>query len=130
MEIILLKKTLRIPLCNKACTICILGITNFPLAFSILGGDTVSALATGCRVVFKAHPGHMATTEIVANCIQKVVSKLNLPKGTFNMIFGARVGKDLVQYPLANSYPSCNLNLSELGDASNYKSLCNKACQM
>lgn len=78
----------------------VFGASNFPLAFSTLGGDTVSALAAGCPVVFKAHSGHMATAEIIASCIQKVISKLKLPKGTFNMIFGARVGKDLVQHPL------------------------------
>lgn len=80
--------------------VAVFGASNFPLAFSTAGGDTVSALAAGCPVVFKAHSGHMATAELVAQAIEKAVQICNMPSGTFNMIFGSRVGADLVEHPL------------------------------
>lgn len=49
--------------------VAVFGASNFPLAFSTAGGDTASALAAGCPVVFKAHSGHMATAELVADAI-------------------------------------------------------------
>ena len=51
--------------------VAVFGASNFPLAFSTAGGDTVAALAAGCPVVFKAHSGHMATAELVAEAIEK-----------------------------------------------------------
>ena len=51
--------------------VAVFGASNFPLAFSTAGGDTVAALAAGCSVVFKAHSGHMATAELVAEAIEK-----------------------------------------------------------
>ena len=80
--------------------VAVFGASNFPLAFSTAGGDTVAALAAGCPVVFKAHSGHMATAELVAEAIEKAVVKCGMPAGTFNMIFGGRIGADLVAHPL------------------------------
>ncbi|MGE8539651.1 MAG: aldehyde dehydrogenase (NADP(+)) [Acinetobacter sp.] len=80
--------------------VAVFGASNFPLAFSTAGGDTVSALAAGCPVVFKAHSGHMATAELVAQAIEKAIEICKMPSGTFNMIFGSRVGADLVAHPL------------------------------
>lgn len=79
--------------------VAVFGASNFPLAFSTAGGDTVAALAAGCPVVFKAHSGHMATADLVAQAIVKAIEVCQLPTGTFNMIFGARVGADLVAHP-------------------------------
>ena len=80
--------------------VAVFGASNFPLAFSTAGGDTVAALAAGCPVVFKAHSGHMATAELVAEAIEKAIVVCGMPSGTFNMIFGSRVGADLVKHPL------------------------------
>jgi 2,5-dioxopentanoate dehydrogenase len=80
--------------------VAVFGASNFPLAFSTAGGDTVAALAAGCPVVFKAHIGHMATAELVAQAIEQAIVECEMPSGTFNMIFGARVGADLVEHPL------------------------------
>lgn len=79
--------------------IAVFGASNFPLAFSTAGGDTAAALAAGCPVVFKAHSGHMATAEFIAECIVSAVKKCQMPAGTFNMIYGGRVGADLVKHP-------------------------------
>lgn len=79
--------------------VAVFGASNFPLAFSTAGGDTAAALAAGCPVVFKAHSGHMATAELVASAIQKAVEKCAMPAGTFNMVFGGRIGADLVAHP-------------------------------
>jgi NADP-dependent aldehyde dehydrogenase len=81
--------------------VAVFGASNFPLAFSTAGGDTVSALAAGCPVVFKAHPAHPSTCELVATAILKAVKKCKMPNGTFSLIQGAsnRVGKTLVQHP-------------------------------
>ncbi|WP_148862871.1 aldehyde dehydrogenase (NADP(+)) [Marinobacter fonticola] len=79
--------------------VAVFGASNFPFAFSVAGGDTASALAAGCPVVVKAHPGHMVTSECVANAIERAVEKTGMPKGVFNMIYGDRVGAQLVQEP-------------------------------
>ncbi|MBH3340386.1 aldehyde dehydrogenase (NADP(+)) [Pseudomonas mendocina] len=79
--------------------VAVFGASNFPLAFSTAGGDTASALAAGCPVVFKAHSGHMATAECVADAVVRAAEKTGMPKGVFNMIFGGGVGEILVKHP-------------------------------
>ncbi|WP_213989384.1 aldehyde dehydrogenase (NADP(+)) [Sodalis sp. dw_96] len=79
--------------------VAVFGASNFPLAFSTAGGDTASALAAGCTVVFKAHSGHPATAEGIAMAIERARVAQNLPAGVFNMIFGDLIGAELVQAP-------------------------------
>ncbi|MGI8634969.1 MAG: aldehyde dehydrogenase (NADP(+)) [Segetibacter sp.] len=80
----------------------VFGASNFPLAFSVAGGDTVSALAAGCPVVFKAHPAHPGTSELVGLAIQRAAQKTSMPEGTFSMVNGrsTEVGMALVRHPL------------------------------
>lgn len=78
--------------------VAVFGASNFPLAFSTAGGDTASALAAGCPVVFKAHSGHMVTAEFVASAIDRAASKTGMHAGVFNMIYGSKVGEDLVKH--------------------------------
>ncbi|MBV8667120.1 MAG: aldehyde dehydrogenase (NADP(+)) [Burkholderiaceae bacterium] len=79
----------------------VFGASNFPLAFSVGGGDTASALAAGCPVVVKAHSAHLGTSELVGRAIQKAVADCGLPEGVFSMIFGdgRQVGQSLVSHP-------------------------------
>jgi NADP-dependent aldehyde dehydrogenase len=79
--------------------VAVFGASNFPLAFSVAGGDTASALAAGCPVVVKAHSCHLVTAEYMANAIERAVQRTGMPAGTFNMIYGERVGARLVQAP-------------------------------
>ena len=79
--------------------VAVFGASNFPLAFSTAGGDTASALAAGCPVVFKAHSGHMATAEWVADALLRAAERTGMPAGVFNMIYGAGVGEALVKHP-------------------------------
>ncbi|AWY40150.1 aldehyde dehydrogenase family protein [Pseudomonas putida] len=79
--------------------VAVFGASNFPLAFSTAGGDTAAALAASCPVVFKAHSGHMATAEQVADAIIRAAEQTGMPKGVFNMIYGAGVGEALVKHP-------------------------------
>ncbi|HFF9834904.1 aldehyde dehydrogenase (NADP(+)) [Serratia marcescens] len=79
--------------------VAVFGASNFPLAFSTAGGDTAAALAAGCPVVFKAHSGHMITAELTAQAIERARERMDMPAGVFNMIFGNRVGAELVQHP-------------------------------
>jgi len=81
--------------------VAVFGASNFPLAFSVAGGDTASALAAGCPVVFKAHPAHPGTCEMVASAIAKAIEICNIPVGTFNLLQGAShtLGTALVQHP-------------------------------
>ncbi|MHC6227424.1 aldehyde dehydrogenase (NADP(+)) [Pseudomonas sp. X10] len=79
--------------------VAVFGASNFPLAFSTAGGDTAAALAAGCPVVFKAHSGHMATAELVADAILRAAQRTDMPKGVFNMIYGGGVGERLVKHP-------------------------------
>lgn len=80
----------------------IFGASNFPLAFSVAGGDTASALAAGNPVVVKAHPAHPATSEMVGRAIQEAVRQCDLPEGVFSLLFdaGVEVGTALVKHPL------------------------------
>jgi 2,5-dioxopentanoate dehydrogenase len=81
--------------------VAVFGASNFPLAFSVAGGDTASALAAGCPVVVKAHSAHPGTSEMVGLAIQKAVKQSGLPEGVFSMLFGAgaQVGTALVEHP-------------------------------
>jgi alpha-ketoglutaric semialdehyde dehydrogenase len=67
----------------------VFGASNFPLAFSVAGGDTASALAAKNPVVVKAHPAHPGTSELAAMAISKAVASLGLPPGTFSLVHGA-----------------------------------------
>lgn len=80
----------------------IFGASNFPLAFSVAGGDTASALAAGCTVVVKGHPAHPGTSELVGLAIQRAVKRCNFPSGTFSLVQGrsTAVGIAIVQHPL------------------------------
>ncbi|MDT0684979.1 aldehyde dehydrogenase (NADP(+)) [Autumnicola psychrophila] len=80
----------------------VFGASNFPLAFSVAGGDTASALAAGCTVVVKGHPAHPGTSEMVGLAIQRAVQKCNMPEGTFSMVNGpsVEVGQAIVRHPL------------------------------
>ena len=82
--------------------VAVFGASNFPLAFSVAGGDTASALASGCSVIVKAHPAHPGTSEMVAKAIQQAEQKSGIPEGTFNLIQGNvnEVSEILVQHPL------------------------------
>ena len=69
--------------------VAVFGASNFPLAFSVAGGDTASALAAGCPVVAKGHPAHPGTGELVGAAIRRAVAAHGLPPGTFTMLLGA-----------------------------------------
>ncbi|MNF49136.1 Alpha-ketoglutaric semialdehyde dehydrogenase [compost metagenome] len=79
--------------------VAVFGASNFPLAFSTAGGDSAAALAAGCPVVFKAHSGHMATSEWVADAILRAAERTGMPAGVFNMVYGSGVGEWLVKHP-------------------------------
>jgi 2,5-dioxopentanoate dehydrogenase len=81
--------------------VAVFGASNFPLAFSVAGGDTASALAAGCPVIVKAHRGHPGTAEFVGRAIRQAVLDCGLPDGTFSLILGegSTVGTALVSHP-------------------------------
>lgn len=80
----------------------IFGASNFPLAFSVAGGDTASALAAGCPIVVKAHPLHPGTSELVGQAIRTAAKKTNMPEGVFSLVHGrgVEVGMAMVNNPL------------------------------
>jgi NADP-dependent aldehyde dehydrogenase len=79
--------------------VAVFGASNFPLAYSVAGGDTASALAAGCPVVVKGHPAHPGTSEMVGRVIFDAVQSLGLPAGTFSLLHGRsqETGGALVQ---------------------------------
>jgi alpha-ketoglutaric semialdehyde dehydrogenase len=81
--------------------VAVFGSSNFPLAFSVAGGDTASALASGCPVIVKAHPAHPGTSELVGNAIIRAVRESSLPEGVFSLLFdaGYEIGVALVKHP-------------------------------
>ena len=81
--------------------VAVFGASNFPLAFSVAGGDTASAFAAGCPVVVKGHPAHPGTGELVARAIHSAVAACGLPEGTFSFLPGrtTQLGAALVANP-------------------------------
>ncbi|MFD3002963.1 aldehyde dehydrogenase (NADP(+)) [Pontibacter toksunensis] len=78
----------------------VFGASNFPLAFSTAGGDTASALAAGCTVVYKEHPGHPKTSQLVYSAIQKALKSCDLPEAAFQHVSGGiEAGQELVRHP-------------------------------
>ncbi len=85
--------------------VAVFGASNFPLAFSVAGGDTASALAAGNPVIVKVHPAHPGTSELVGNVICESVKSCGLPEGVFSLLFDAKieVGTQLVMHPLVKA---------------------------
>lgn len=83
----------------------VFGSSNFPFAYSTAGGDTACALAAGCSVIVKAHPAHAATSQMVADAINKAVTALQMPEGIFIHVHGAAsaIGEALVKHPLTKA---------------------------
>ncbi len=81
--------------------VAVFGSSNFPLAFSVAGGDTASALAAGNPVIVKAHSAHPGTSELVGQVIANSVKEFGLPAGVFALLFGSGsvVGAALVEHP-------------------------------
>lgn len=79
--------------------------SNFPLAFSVAGGDTASALAAGCPVLVKAHHSHPGVAEIVGHCVQQAAQDTGMPEGVFSLLFGGgrSVGIALVEAPVVQA---------------------------
>lgn len=86
---------------NALGPVVVFGASNFPLAFSVAGGDTIAALAAGCPVLFKAHPAHPGTSEMVGRVIQQAAQEHALPEGVFSMLVDPSfaTGSQLVQHP-------------------------------
>ncbi len=88
-------------MCIPLGPVAVFGASNFPLAFSVAGGDTASALAAGCPVIVKAHPSHPGTSELVAGAIAAAAQKTGMPAGVFSMLHGGvHESRMLVQHPL------------------------------
>lgn len=82
----------------------VFGASNFPLAFSTAGGDSISALAAGCSVIYKAHPAHPETSRKVADCIQEALRACGLPTALFTHVEGGIAeGQALVKHPMAKA---------------------------
>jgi len=81
--------------------VAVFGASNFPLAFSVAGGDTASALAAGCPVVVKGHPAHPGTSELTGRAVQAAVKRCGMPEGVFSLLQGVgnELGGALVRNP-------------------------------
>jgi NADP-dependent aldehyde dehydrogenase len=80
--------------------VAVFGASNFPLAFSVPGGDTASALAAGCPVVLKAHPAHPATSARCLAALRRGAEAAGLPADVVTVLHGGPAGTDLVRHPL------------------------------
>src|SRR3569832_257173 len=85
--------------------VAVFGSSNFPLAFSVAGGDTASAFAAGCPVIVKGHPAHPGTGELVARAVQKAAADCRLPAGVFSFLPGGGndLGAALVNHPVVQA---------------------------
>jgi alpha-ketoglutaric semialdehyde dehydrogenase len=85
--------------------VAVFSASNFPLAFSVAGTDTASALAAGCPVVVKAHPAHPATSELTARAVRRAVEATGMPDGVFSLLQSTQndVAVALVRHPLTRA---------------------------
>jgi NADP-dependent aldehyde dehydrogenase len=85
--------------------VAVFAASNFPLAFSVAGGDTASALAAGCPVVCKAHPGHPGTAELTARAVGAAARRSGVATGVFSLLHGwsHAVGLAMVRHPLTRA---------------------------
>jgi NADP-dependent aldehyde dehydrogenase len=79
--------------------VAVFAASNFPFAFSVVGGDTASALAAGCPVVVKAHEGHPVTSDVTAEIVAGALASVGAPAGTFGLVHGVQAGLRLLQHP-------------------------------
>ncbi len=80
--------------------VCVFGASNFPFAFSVAGGDTISALAAGCPVLYKAHSAHPETSVLVSGCIERAAGQTDMPNGVFASLMVTReVSVQIVTHP-------------------------------
>jgi NADP-dependent aldehyde dehydrogenase len=79
--------------------VAVFGSSNFPFAFSVLGGDTASAIAAGSAVVIKAHGSHLLTSQLSFEVLQSAAHAVGAPAGTFGIVFGQDAGVALVKHP-------------------------------
>jgi NADP-dependent aldehyde dehydrogenase len=81
--------------------VAVFGAGNFPYAFSTAGNDTISALAAGCTVVYKSHPGHPLTSLLTTECIETAIEDTGMPRGIFSILNNndQRSGRELVMQP-------------------------------
>ncbi|HEY0248373.1 MAG TPA: aldehyde dehydrogenase (NADP(+)) [Gryllotalpicola sp.] len=83
--------------------VAVFGASNFPFAFSVLGGDSASALAAGCAVVHKAHPAHERLARETARLAVETLADAGAPAGLFSLVEGYTAGPDLVRHPLVRA---------------------------
>ncbi|MEI6477235.1 MAG: aldehyde dehydrogenase family protein [Actinomycetes bacterium] len=79
--------------------VAVFGASNFPFAFSVLGGDTASALAAGCSVVIKAHPAHPQTSQLSFDIAKKALADAGAPEGIISLGHGFEFGKTVITDP-------------------------------
>lgn len=81
--------------------VAVFGASNFPLAFSVAGGDTAAALAAGCPVIVKAHSAHPGTSELVGRAVQAAAQSSGMPEGVFSVLYGSgsELGQALIKDP-------------------------------
>lgn len=80
--------------------VAVFGASNFPLAFSVPGGDTASALAAGCPVVVKAHSSHPATSKLCYDIMVRALREAGAPDGVLGIVYGQQAGAALVRHPV------------------------------
>lgn len=83
--------------------VAVFAASNFPFAFSVAGGDTASALAVGCPVIVKAHPGHPETSALTARIVEAALESAGAPDGLFSLVSGFDAGLALVDHPLTRA---------------------------
>ncbi|GGH90735.1 aldehyde dehydrogenase (NADP(+)) [Arthrobacter liuii] len=81
----------------------VFGASNFPFAFSVMGGDSASALAAGCAVVHKAHDAHRELAARTAQTVTRALDAAGAPSGLFSMVTGRQAGEALVDHPLVKA---------------------------
>ena len=81
----------------------VFGASNFPFAFSVMGGDSASALAAGCAVVHKIHEGHLQLGLRTGAVVEEALEQAGAPQGLFSTVVGRQAAEVLVDHPLVKA---------------------------
>lgn len=79
--------------------VAVFGAGNFPFAFGQLGGDTVSALAAGCTVIVKDHPGHPHLAVRLMEVASQALGEAGFDSDVLLSVRGMAAGVALIENP-------------------------------
>lgn len=71
--------------------------SNFPFAFSVIGGDTASALAAGNAVIVKGHEAHARLSRLTESVVRDALASTGSDPNLVTVVFGRASGTTILK---------------------------------